>query len=256
MKGPLVPLLLLTIVCAVCLLIGVTWFVSSSSEDVVIASARVSSPYQRDRLQDSDDAVTEAESGESTISNTASVTDYAGNTSRNVSEGMSTANTQTITGGGTASVNAATAKAKSEEAELAVSGFMLGRDEIHAREAARRQKLIDLGILSQTLPPEPTIAIDVSLDMPERCKGADIARVPIGVKFRFESSLIKGESLNALESLVAFYRECESGQFILAQNPLGRADATEMLMQMRFDEIKYFFIQHSVSIDAVQFSEE
>ncbi|MFK7995663.1 MAG: hypothetical protein AB8B87_16115 [Granulosicoccus sp.] len=131
----------------------------------------------------------------------------------------------------------------------------LGEEELNARAAARRQRLADLGIIAEK-PPEPTIAIDVSLDMPETCPDHAIARVPIGVKFRFESSIIKGESLNALESLVAFYRACKSGQFIVAQNPLGREDATESLAQMRFDEIKYFFIQHSVSIDAVQFSEE
>jgi len=137
-----------------------------------------------------------------------------------------------------------------------VNGAMLGQDEVDAREAARRQRLIEVGIISSEKQEEPAIAIDVSLNMPEKCKGSDIAKVPIGVKFRHESSLIKGESLNDLESLVALYRDCASGQFLLAHNLLGRVDATEMLTQMRLDEIKYFFIQHSVSIDAVQFPEK
>lgn len=143
---------------------------------------------------------------------------------------------------------------KLEQEELRAS-TSLNEDEIKAREAVRRQRLEDLGLVRKK-PPEPTIAVDASLEMPDRCSGAAVARVPIGLKFRFESSLIKGESLNALESLVALYRDCSEGKFILAQNPLGRTDATESLIQMRFDEIKYFFIQHSVSIDAVQFPEK
>ena len=131
----------------------------------------------------------------------------------------------------------------------------LSDEELEARAEARRRRLAELGLI-QEKPLEPTTAVDVSLLMPEKCKGAVIARVPIGLKYRYESSIIRGESLNALESLVALYRLCEQGDFVVTENPLGFEDATPALTQMRFDEVKYFFIQHSISIDAVQFPEE
>ena len=131
----------------------------------------------------------------------------------------------------------------------------LSDEELEARADARRKRLAELGLI-QKKPHEPTIAVDVSLLMPDQCKGAVTARVPIGLKYRYESSIIRGESLNALESLVALYRLCEQGAFVVDENPLGFEDATPTLTQMRFDEVKYFFIQHSISIDTVQFPEE
>jgi len=129
------------------------------------------------------------------------------------------------------------------------------QDKFAARKAARYQRLAELGLI-QKKAPEPTIAVDVSLLLPEQCANAAIAKVPIGLKFRFESSIIKGESLNALESLVASYRECPAGMIVVAHNPLGREDATDSLKQLRLDEIKYFFIQHRVPIDMVKFPEK
>ena len=136
-----------------------------------------------------------------------------------------------------------------------IGSTALSAEELDVRARARKQRLAELGLISEE-PPEPTIAVDVSLLMPDECSGAQIARVPVGLKFRYESSIVRGESLNELESLVALYRDCEQGEFVLDENPLGRADANDTLTQMRFDEVKYFFLQHSVSIDAVKFPEE
>lgn len=133
--------------------------------------------------------------------------------------------------------------------------FTLSEEELETRRKARQARLAELGIIRKKAP-EPTIAVDVSLDMPDRCAGAAVARVPVGLKFRYETAVMRGESLNVLQSLVALYRECEDGKFLVAENPLGRTDASDTLKQMRVDEVKYFFIQHSVSIDTVQFPEE
>ena len=131
----------------------------------------------------------------------------------------------------------------------------LSDEELEARSEARRERLAELGLIQET-PRKSTTAVDVSLLLPEQCKGAVTAKVPIGVKYRYESSIIRGESLNALESMVALYRLCEQGNFVVAENPLDFEDATPTLTQMRFDEVKYFFIQHRISIDAVQFPEK
>ena len=138
--------------------------------------------------------------------------------------------------------------------EEVVEALRLSDEELEERENARLKRLEELGLVTKKQP-APTIAIDASLIMPSACAGAAISKVPVGLKFRYESSIMRGESLNALESLVALYRQCEEGEFVLAQNPLGREDATELLTQMRFDEVKYFFIQHRVSIESVQFPE-
>ena len=144
--------------------------------------------------------------------------------------------------------------ANASDDEQSESG-VLSAEELDVRERARKLRLAELGLIPEKRP-EPTIAVDVSLVMPEQCSGARIARVPLGLKFRYESPMVTGDSLNALESLVALYRDCEQGEFVLAENPLGQVDATDTLTQMRFDEVKYFFLQHSVSIDAVRFPEE
>ncbi|MFK8079959.1 MAG: hypothetical protein AB8B97_06730 [Granulosicoccus sp.] len=214
MKSLLIPLVLLSVVCAIALWAGIHWFVSTT--DDALTGSTVSSSASSPDLRQPDNSVVDQ----------------------------------------TAVSSSAETRAGSGPLQLKTGVALLGENEVESREAARRQRLIEAGIISGTKQPESTIAIDVSLAMPENCKGAAIAGVPIGVKFRHESPTIKGSSLNDLESLVALYRACASAQFILAKNPLGRIDATETLTQMRFDELKYFFIQHSVSIDAVQYSEE
>lgn len=134
-------------------------------------------------------------------------------------------------------------------------GSSLSEEELAAREKARREKLEKLGLLREE-PPELTIAADVSLVMPEECAGAAIAKVPAVLKFRFESSRIMGESRNVLESLLNVYRDCDQGYFTVEENPLGSKDADDTLAQMRLDEVKYFFLQHNISLDIVEFPTE
>jgi len=133
--------------------------------------------------------------------------------------------------------------------------LVLGVEEISRREKARQLRFAELGLLPEK-PPEPTVALDVSLIMPDECADASVAHVPIGLKFRYESSIIRGESMNDLQSLVSLYKDCELGEFVLDENPLGDADANDSLKQMRLNEVKYFFIQHSVPIQAVRFPEK
>ncbi len=142
---------------------------------------------------------------------------------------------------------------KEERAEER-EGSSLSDEELAAREKVRRDKLAELGLLHEK--PTETIAADVALIMPDECSGSAIAKVPAVLKFRFESSRIMGESLNVLESLLAVHRECEEGYFAVDKNPLGLVDSDDTLAQMRLDEIKYFFLQHNVSLDIVEFPTE
>jgi len=232
MKGPLSLLLFFSCICLAGLWSAAKWYVSSSEDNAY----RVTS-----RLTEVAPVALSAQTGPP---------GHSVGSDQRAASAADTGDVNTDTANGTASPG------ESENGNGVSTGRgLLGADELQAREAARRQKLTELGIISGS-EHEPTIAIDVKLQMPERCESVALAIVPVGVKFRFESSIIKGESLNDLESLVALYRECVSGRFILTQNPLGRADRTEMLTERRLDEIKYFFIQHSVPIDAVEFPEK
>lgn len=115
-----------------------------------------------------------------------------------------------------------------------------------SREAARIDKLRRLGVLQEKRP-EPTTALDVRLSVAENC-ATELApqNRRISLQFRYDTSTLLGKSLNRLETLVAAYRECGGGEFALAKNPLGSVDAHESLTQMRLDEVKYFFLQHSI----------
>ena len=262
MKSPLQQLLLLTVFVGIGLWVGVKWFLGSTgdfSESIDIRSvAHEPSPAAtggQSPKTASDDRPSEplspgtfgAPEPMKTVEELTALVEAAGQESEQGDEEIEE-------------------KAQDEEAQEEGNAestaddtqnetIALSAEELDLRERARQQRFAELGLIPEK-PPEPTVAVDVSLIMPEECSDAAIARVPVGLKFRYESALIRGESLNALESLVALYRECEQGEFVLAENPLGRADATDTLTQMRFDEVKYFFIQHSVSIDAVRFPEE
>lgn len=120
-----------------------------------------------------------------------------------------------------------------------------------SKAAAREQALMEkLGIRK---PKPPTIAADVTLNLSSDCDAGPAIQAPVAVKFRNNSPTIRGESLNALEVLVAEFRQCESGIFTISANPQAEADTTPGLMQMRFDELKYYFLQHSVSRSALKF---
>lgn len=131
------------------------------------------------------------------------------------------------------------------EAELAIS-------DLKAREQAVLEKLG----MSKAPPPPPTAAIDVAYSALAACEATAAALAPVTVKFRFDSPSIKGESLNVLETIVAEYRRCQGGSFQLSKNPLGKVDESPALTQRRLDELKYFFIQHSVPKTALEYPEE
>lgn len=98
-------------------------------------------------------------------------------------------------------------------------------------------------------------AIDVTLEVSPYCDATVVALAPVAVQYRHESPTIKAGSLQALESLVAEYRKCQQSVFQLSESPLNHAEtADSSLTQLRFDELKYFFIQHSVSKAALRYS--
>ena len=115
-------------------------------------------------------------------------------------------------------------------------------EETEAQARARKLKE-KLGIKE---PKPPTRAVDVKLVLSPDCNGTGVALAPVSVQFRYDSPTIRGRSLQQLELLVAEYRRCQDGNFQLTENSLGKVDASPALTQMRFDELKYFFIQHSV----------
>lgn len=98
-------------------------------------------------------------------------------------------------------------------------------------------------------------AIDVTLEISPYCDAAVVAITPVSVQYRHESPTIKAGSLQELESLITVYRKCQQSIFQLSESPLNQAETTNSsLTQRRFDELKYFFIQHRVSKAALRYS--
>jgi hypothetical protein len=62
--------------------------------------------------------------------------------------------------------------------------------------------------------------------------------------------------MRELELLVAEFRRCGGGEFHFSSSPLAETDSTPLLVQMRMDELKYYFIQRSVPKSALRFPEE
>ncbi len=243
MNSPLAQLLLLTVFVGIGLWVGVKWFLGGTEEFPDSIDIR-SMGYLRDDAPTSGTSASAPKELEPANQEPMPPAAFA------APEPMKTVEE--------ISEEAAAEEEQAEEEEtdeMEPDTVALGAEEVDAREKARKRRLAELGLIPRQRP-EPTIAVDVSLIMPDSCIDAAIAKVPVGLKFRYESSIIRGESLNALESMVALYRDCQQGEFVLTENPLGREDATDTLTQMRFDEVKYFFIQHSVPIDAVQFPEK
>ncbi|MFK7855956.1 MAG: hypothetical protein AB8B79_17700 [Granulosicoccus sp.] len=123
---------------------------------------------------------------------------------------------------------------------------------LEARQQAIRERL---GI-SNTSAPAPTPAIDVQYLVPPGCQAGDVALAPVTISYRFNSPAIKGSSLNVLETIIAEYRLCGGGSFKMSRNPLAEADESPALGQRRLDELKYFFIQHSVPKSALEYPED
>lgn len=126
-------------------------------------------------------------------------------------------------------------------------------EEMSSAEAAEALMKETLGI---NAPKPPVRAVDVTYELPPNCEASAAALAPVAVQYRYESPTIKGASLRELEILMTEYRRCEGGAFQFAHNPLGKEDATLSLMQMRLDELKYFFLQHRVPKTALKFPDD
>ena len=245
MKSPLFQLLLITTIVGVGLWTGIKWFLQGTHEYSTTLNSQSLSYLREDPAATEPADPKELETLNDTQSQPAATATSA------PAESDSKVDNKVKEPAGENEQEAEESLNVASQEEDAVR---FGEKEMQERENARLERLAALGLVTEKQP-EPTVAIDASLLMPAVCEGAALAQVPVNLKFRHESPIIRGESLNALESLVAMYRECREGEFVLVENPLGHEDATASLTQMRFDEVKYFFIQHSVSMDAVQFPE-
>lgn len=122
-----------------------------------------------------------------------------------------------------------------------------------AAEATASMIRETLGI---TKPKPPVRAVDVAYELPPNCDASAVTLAPVAVQYRYERPTIKASSLSELEMLMIEYRQCEGGVFHFDHNPLGKEDATPLLMQMRLDELKYFFLQHRVPKTALRFPDD
>ena len=120
--------------------------------------------------------------------------------------------------------------------------------------AVRQKQLLEkLGVRE---PKPATRAVDVRLETPENCDISGVALAPVSVQYRFESHMMRGVRMAELEILVSEYRRCDGGVFHFTRNSLGKVDSTPLLAQMRLDELKYFFVQHSVPKTALRYPED
>ena len=127
-------------------------------------------------------------------------------------------------------------------------------DEEQSASASAEARLKEALGIEEPLP--PVRAVDVAYELPQECDASSVLLAPVTVKYRFESPTISGASLSELELLMNEYRRCEGGEFLFAHNPLGKEDATPLLMQRRLDELKYFFLQHRVPKAALRFPDD
>lgn len=119
-----------------------------------------------------------------------------------------------------------------------------------ATERSTRLMRETLGISKR---PSPTHAIDVSLIGGGECvkPGEKTSEIPI--LFSHNGETVRGKSFIELNALLTIYRRCGQGVFKMTTNPAGDVDASEALTRMRLDELKYFFQQNGVPIEALKF---
>lgn len=119
-----------------------------------------------------------------------------------------------------------------------------------AAERSTRLMRETLGISER---PSPTHAIDVSLIGGGECvkPGEKTSKIP--VFFSYNGATVRGKSFIDLNALLSIHRRCGQGFFKMATNPAGDVDASGPLTQMRLDELKYFFQQNGVPLEALKF---
>lgn len=119
-----------------------------------------------------------------------------------------------------------------------------------ATERSTRLMRETLGIAKRK---PPTHALDVTLVGAGECVKPDEKTYMIPVLYSHNGSTVRGASLVGLNAVLGTYRRCGQGFFKMTTNPSGDVDASESLMQMRFDELKYFFKQNGVPEEALKF---
>ena len=119
-----------------------------------------------------------------------------------------------------------------------------------ATERSTRLMRETLGISTR---PTPTHAIDVTLIGAGECVKPGEKTSEIPVLFSHNGATVRGKSFLELNALLTIHRRCGQGVFIMATNPAGDVDASEPLTRMRLDELKYFFQQNGVPLEALKF---
>ncbi len=119
-----------------------------------------------------------------------------------------------------------------------------------ATERSTRLMRETLGISKR---PSPTHAIDVSLIGGGECVKPGEKTSEIPVLFSHNGATVRGKSFIELNALLNIHRRCGQGVIKMTTNPAGDVDASELLTRMRLDELKYFFQQNGVPLEALKF---
>lgn len=137
------------------------------------------------------------------------------------------------------------------ESDRAVTGAAL-QDVETATERSARSIRETLGITEQ----QPAqAAVIVELKLAEGCVIKESEQTILPIWYRFDSPTIRTSSVNELRSLVSQFRLCLSSEFHLTQTALTDVESNIELVQLRFNELKYFFTQSNVPKSALHYPE-
>lgn len=122
------------------------------------------------------------------------------------------------------------------------------QDTESATERSARQIRENLGLKVRK---NAEAAVIVELMTSESCVTKSHEKTSLAIYYRHESPTIRSSSFNELRSLLRQFRRCENSEFHMTQ---GDVESSDRLAQMRFNELKYFFTQHSVPKSAQHYS--
>lgn len=96
--------------------------------------------------------------------------------------------------------------------------------------------------------PKTVHALDLAYVYPQQttCAKPSDDPISVGVMYRQSSFAIKGISLSNIDKLVALYRKCSGGKFVVVQNQAGLTDTDDNIVQLRKDEVKYYLLQRRI----------
>lgn len=135
--------------------------------------------------------------------------------------------------------------------DLADTGAALQNAET-ATERSARSIRETLGIKEQQ-PSQAAVLVELMLS--EGCVKNAAKQTILPIWYRFESPTIRTSSVNELRSLVSQFRLCQSSEFHLTQTALTDVESNIELVQLRFNELKYFFTQSNVPKSALHYPE-